>query len=254
MYYILASVVLAAGLYWRKPIAAKYACFARRSITECLFVYSRMRSTYRWKARRSVPRLLRRPIDYIFNLNSQLATLDCPADLRESICVTRAMLGRSDMCVDVTQDMNRLLDNMNDIGWVCVHMEDVLPIPFIKEEVLEWSLEVTYIGHANPKKRVPAAQFCVKYAAHPVDGVPFPPYPASENIKKGFGAPRVVSARSFYDEDLVDDAKIYAGLHANFYEDTVEQSILKNYIGTEEAVVLLAEKGRPVRSVVVNRQ
>ena len=226
--------------------------FFTRAVTKGFLVYSGARSKYRWRLRVKTPNCFRPVGDYVFKLGEN-ATLDSPRNVVESIKVVSATLKKDNLCVDVADKVNDELKDMPFYGSILLHLDRL-------ETTAEYpgdddcSLEVVYKGHANPEKKIPAEEFGVKYNGKVYSTVVFPPYKATEKIKKGFTTNKVLHARTFHEKNLTPLAKKYAGLKANFYDDVACPHVQKGHIDHKEVHVLLSENGKAPKTIVVKRK
>lgn len=249
-------LLTACGMIVAPTVSRALKHVAREGATRIFLVYSDVQSKYRWKLRVKTPNWIRIPFDRFFGLNES-ASVDCPKNVTESVKVLSATLGTTNMNVDVTENMAvclRKADQHNtfeELGSVVLYMHQFFDSAV---DVQEWSLEVIYLGHADPSKRIPAQEFGVKYVAKALEGITFPPYKATEKIKKGFKANKVVHARTFHEKHLTPLARKYAGLRANFYQDVEQQSVQKLHIDHKEVHVLLSENGKSPTTVVAQRK
>lgn len=224
----------------------------RKGITNAFLVYSGARSNYRWRLRVKTPDFLRHMGDYVFQLDNN-ASIDSPRNLAESIQVVSATLTKTNMCVDVADKVNSCLQNITESGIVVLHLDQLASTPELPG-FDNCSLEVIYFGHADPSKKIPAAEFGVKYNANVCSEVKFPPYKATEKIQKGFTTNKVLHARTFHEKNLTPLAKKYAGLKANFYADVVDPQVQKGHIDHKEVHVLLSENGKAPTTIIVKRK
>lgn len=224
--------------------------------SKSFMVYSETRSKYRWRLRLKTPNFARPILDWVFKL-STTASVDSPRNVAESLKVISATLTREDMSVDVRSLVEECLEKgLGDTGKVALHMDKLVPSTANTDfkEPKEWSLEVLYRGHADPSKRIPAEEFGVKYTAKAQAFMLFPPYKATEKIKRGFTSNKVLHARTFHEKNLTPLAKKYAGLYANFYKDVVDPQIHKFHVDHPEMHVLVSEKGKAPTTIIVSRK
>ena len=200
--------------------------------------YSKVVTSYRWNYRKRIPYMFRNFTDRVTNVDSFDATVNCPGNISESIKILEATLSRPDMCVDVTHELSNFMNNLeDDWGVVNVYAHDILPKSIkyahdINNKNIRWQLEVFYLGHADPERKIKAEEFAVKYECEThFKGILFPPYSASEKIKKGLGTPRITKAENQF-SDMVVEANKYAGLKKDFYEGCEELGVIKSYIGS----------------------
>ena len=237
-------------------IAPKVSTVARNVAAKGFMVYCETRSKYRWRLRLKTPDFARPTLDWVLNL-SATANVDSPRNVAESLEVVSATLRRKDMCVDVRHKVEECLKNgLGDTGKVALHMDELVPSTGNQELSLssEWSLEVLYLGHADPSKRIPAEEFGVKYTAKAKAFILFPPYKATEKIKRGFTSNKVLHARTFHEKNLTPLAKKYAGLNANFYKDVVDPHVHKFHVDHPEMHVLVSERGKAPTTIIVSRK
>lgn len=226
-----------------------------KGVSTVFVAYAEARSKYRWKHRVKTPTFLRPLGDWVFTL-SETASVDCPKTIAESVKIVSAVLNRKDMQIDVSKEVQKRLDEgltpTNEIGKVTLYMDELVGPNM--PETSEWSLEVIYKGHADPTKRIPSAEFGVKYIAKVSSPVLFPPYRATDKIRKGLTVNKVLHARTFHEKNLTPLAKKYAGLNANFYEDVTDTHVQKNHIDHKEVHVILSQRGQSPTTVVVTRK
>lgn len=231
----------------------------RKVASKAFMVYCDTRSKYRWRLRLKTPNFARPTLDWVLNL-SATASVDSPRNITESLEVVSATLRREDMCVDVRSRVEECLKKgLGDTGKVALHMDDLVPSTgsMSSQELSlssEWSLEVLYLGHADPSKKIPAEEFGVKYTAKAQAFILFPPYKATEKIKRGFTSNKVLHARTFHEKNLTPLAKKYAGLNANFYKDVVDPHVHKFHVDHPEMHVLVSEKGKAPSTIIVSRK
>lgn len=228
---------------------------APKALTKAFLMYSRSRAAYRWNLRPKTPRFtgLTHLGDYVFHLDKETAGIDSPRSLPESIKVLSATFKKHDMCTDVADKVNSCLRGLEgSSGNVVLYLNDFIQGPTCGNE--ECSLEVLYIGHADPTKQIQAGQFGVKYSARACSSIVFPPYKVTEKIKRGLTANKVVHARTFHEKNLTPLAIKYAGLRANFYRDVADPQVLKDHIDHKEVHVLLSEKGKAPHTIVATRK
>lgn len=236
-----------------KIIAPKVSNGGKHVLTKAFLMYSRSRSAYRWNLRRKTPRFFRILGDYVFHLDKETACIDSPRNLPESIRVLSATFKINDMCTDVADKVNSCLQGLSgSSGNVVLYLNDFIQGPTAGYE--ECSLEVLYIGHADPTKQIQAGQFGVKYSAKACSSIVFPPYKVTEKIQKGLVTNKVVHARTFHEKNLTPLAIKYAGLRSNFYRDVADPQVLKDHIDHKEVHVLLSEKGKAPHTIVATRK
>lgn len=249
-------LLAASGMVVAPTVCRALKHVARQGATKLFLLYSDAQSKYRWKLRVKTPNFIRFGLDRFFGLNES-ASVDCPKNVTESVKVLSATLGTTNMNVDVTDNMAQCLrspdkhNTLEELGSVVLYMHQFLDGAV---DVQEWFLEVMYLGHADPSKRIPAQEFGVKYVAKALDGISFPPYKATEKIKKGFKASKVIHARTFHEKNLTPLAKKYAGLRANFYQDVENHQVQKLHIDHKQVHVLLSENGKSPTTVVAQRK
>jgi len=215
--------------------------------------YSKLVTNYKWKYRKYLPSYLMKLSDKILSIETQSATVNCPRDITESVTITEAILTKHDMCIDVTNDMSEWTKQIDKSGYITIYMDELVPISFQNtSDNSLWELEVSYLGHSDPIKKIEAQQFCVKYECHGGDnGIVFPPYSASEKIKKGLGLPKITKAMN-EQGNMLSEAYRYAGLRKNFYKDCENDFIVKPYIGSlHDTYVEISHKGS-VEVLVIN--
>lgn len=226
-------------------------------ISKVFGVYAETRSKYRWRHRPNTHASLRPVGDWIFNLNDDEASADSPRNMAESVKILSATLKKEDMCIDVSNSVQKRLEEAlietNQTGKVSLYLAELAPacdhVPGGK-----WSLEILYRGHADPTRRIPADEFGVKYIAEVFSPILFPPYSATEKIRKGLTANKVLHARTFHEKNLTPLAQKYAGLKANFYDDVADSHVQKGHIDHKEVHVILSQKGRPPTTIVATRK
>lgn len=217
------------------------AKYNRTLQSRILSVYVRRRTTYAWKQRKQLPGFLRKLLDVVFNVDPCTASVDSPTRLGESIKVVSATLERDDMCIDVTQDLEKIFKKVDKSGYITVSMDDL--VPKRTKWVPDWEMDVVYLGHANPDKRIKAGRFAVKYRADSEEDVVFPPYSALESVKRGLGTKRILDAKTT-NKDVTDDARMYGGLRLTFYQDVDNNHIVKSYIGHKDVQVSIQSRGK----------
>lgn len=201
--------------------------------------YSSVVSAYRWRYRKSTPYTFLPLIDNLLHVDPFYATVNCPAVVSESVKIIEATLTRKEMCIQVTEEFRYSMNRIGEEGTVKIYMNDLLPniLRHMKStsDSSQWGVEVTYLGHADPSKKISAEEFSVKYECdNPVsDAIIFPPYSALEKIKKGLGLPKVVRAVDDYNQDMTIEVAAFAGLKTDFYEGCDRSNVVKSYIGSE---------------------
>ena len=205
--------------------------------TKAFKYYSKIVTSYRWEYRKFIPYSFRKVTDRIMCVDSFDATVNCPGDTSESIKILKAIMSRPDMRVDVTEELSKFMHNIEDEwGVVNVYAHDILPksIKYIHDVTKnsKWQLEVFYLGHADPGRRIKAEEFAVKYECeNHFKGVLFPPYSAYEKIKKGLGVTKITKAENQF-SNMIVEANKYAGLKKDFYEGCEDLGVVKSYIGS----------------------
>lgn len=251
--FVAVSFIVAGSSLVVAPKVWKYGKnIFRKGITNAFLVYAGARSNYRWRLRIKTPDLLRRMGDYVFQLDNN-ASIDSPRNLAESVRVVSATLTKANMCADVTDKINSCLGKITESGTVILHLDQLASTPELPG-FDDCSLEVIYFGHANPLKKIPAAEFGVKYNAKVCSRIAFPPYKVTEKIQRGFTTNKVLHARTFHEKNLTPLAKKYAGLKANFYADVTDPQVQKGHIDHKEVHVLLSEGGKAPTTIVVKRK
>lgn len=256
--YLLGAGFLLLGAIIVAPTVSRVGKEVLRKVAAKGFmVYCETRSKYRWRLRLKTPNFARPTLDWVLNL-SATASVDSPRNVAESLKVVSATLRREDMCVDVRHKVEEFVEKgLADTGKVALHMDELVPSAGRNQEPSlssEWSLEVLYLGHADPSKRIPAEEFGVKYTAKAKAFILFPPYKATEKIKRGFTSNKVLHARTFHEKNLTPLAKIYAGLKANFYKDVVDPHVHKFHVDHPEMHVLVSERGKAPSTIIVSRK
>lgn len=217
-----------------------------RVVCQTFRVYSEMRSKYRWEYRLRVPDFIKPVGDSLFTLGEN-ASVDLPTNVSESIKILRAHLTTTwnNVPIDVSKtvqsafDTKRFCYGSSKVAFYITDFHESIPCPNTDDDSDEWYLDIMYMGHSNPSKKIPAAEFGVRYNAKVSSALLFPPYEATEQIKKGLRANKVIHARTFHEKDLTELARKYAGLRANFYEDVNDSQVQKFYIDHSETHVLL---------------
>jgi len=218
--------------------------------------YSSVVSAYKWEYRKSTPGTFVPLLDKILSVDPFYATVNCPSTISESIKIVEATLTRKDMCIQVTEEFRCAIRHIGKEGTIKIYMNDLLPniLRHMKSSVTcQWGVEVTYLGHADPNKKISAEEFSVKYeCSNPVsDSIVFPPYSALEKIKKGLGLPKVVRAVGDYNQNMTVEAAAFAGLKTDFYEGCDRPHVVKSYIGNEnETFVEITHLG-DVKSLIL---
>lgn len=232
----------------------------RQGFESCAYqvflMYSDARSAYRWRLRLRTPGLLKPFGDWVFHLTPTRASVDSPKNVAESIVVVSASLTFDGKTTDVTERVQHVF-RTSRLGYgstkVALYAEDLLDDSGLSELGM-WSLEIIYIGHADPSRRIPADEFAVKYVAKVSSAILFPPYEATEKIQKGLGTKKIIHARTFHEKNLTSLAKKYAGLRVNFYEDVQDSQVQKFHIDHQETHVLVSNKGAEPTTIVVSKK
>jgi hypothetical protein len=222
-------------------------------------VFSSLRSEYRWRLRMNTPKLLRPVGDWVFNLRPHYASVDCPRNVAESILILNARLTIEGETIEVAGKIQKKFrEDTSGYGHgstkVALYVTDLLDDVRNLSDLGTWSLEIIYVGHADPRRLIPAAEFGVKYVASISSAILFPPYEATEKIRKGLGSTRIIHARTFHEWNLTSLATKYAGLRVNFYEDVQDSQVQKFYIDHQETHVLLSKKGAEPTTIIVSKK
>jgi len=188
------------------------------------------RSGYIWERRAVYPELVRRIFDWGMMVDASEASL-CVSSGHGSIRIDEAIASYEGEDYDVK--------DMFEMMWVCGNGDRVvfnLSRCLSYEDVIfgrysDISLRVRYSGHSNRKKKTPSQTFSVRYTGNSMDVSHFPPYPASESIKKGLGVVKIVKARRDDGNCCLREARESSGLHGKFYNDLdTEDAMVKNSV------------------------
>jgi len=160
------------------------------------------RSTYVWETRAMSPAFVRRVLDWGMVVDASEAKL----------CVSSGHDSNGD---SVVFNLSR-----------CLSYEDV-----IVGRYSDITLRIKYSGHSNKKKKTPPQTFSVRYSGNCMNISHFPPYPASESIKKGLGTVKIVKAKREDGNCCLQEARESSGLHGKFYNDIdTEDAMVKNSV------------------------
>ena len=188
------------------------------------------RSTYVWETRAMSPAFVRRVLDWGMVVDASEAKL-CVSSGHDSIRIDEAIASYEGEDYDVK--------DMLEMMWICGNGDSVvfnLSRCLSYEDVIvgrysDITLRIKYSGHSNKKKKTPPQTFSVRYSGNCMNISHFPPYPASESIKKGLGTVKIVKAKREDGNCCLQEARESSGLHGKFYNDIdTEDAMVKNSV------------------------
>lgn len=209
--------------------------------------YIENRSNYMWYGRSNMsdryimPRV-KKYLDKFFNVDCKWIKLNSSNNLVDRVLIENAFITSHENVYLGVTDLIRALWNDNCFnGSIKLDIRDVFEsFGYIQDR---WRLNVTYKSHSNPKKKIEAKRFKVVYDIHVGEGLElnFPPYSITESVKIGFGAHKFKSIESDVEGVKLEDARMYAGLRCNFYNDCEYKEVVKMYM--EEDATVKSNKG-----------
>lgn len=204
-----------------------------------LRILQRARTTYVWEKRSHLPKLGRAFVDKCLSIDSRQADL-CVSDGVGSIQMNEAVATHEGVDYDVV-DMMDMIWILGDGESTEFNLQRVLGYEnvLVKSES-EITLRVSYTGHRNTKKKSPPQTYSVRYNGGASDVARFPPYPASEGVKKGLGVVKITGAKRHDDVCCLLEARESAGLHGKFYIDVKDTETLVpgvvNFLGESQRI------------------
>ena len=227
---------------------------AKKCISNCIVKYINLRSDYMWKTRYSIPLILRKELDKIFKVNTEICTVNSSPLTSERIsieeCVEISKKGKIITCRKrEIDDLKSLFDIKRHLGFIKLNKNQVFRLFGMQE--YPWYLKITYRGHSNIQKRIPSKTYTVIYKMREDSSFVFPPYSANEQMKVGFAAPKIKSANIMTGENVdLNLVQKYSGLRCDFYESSEIEEIVKFYIDHKEDVLVSLKK----KNIVVNNE
>lgn len=270
---VLTTCVLAAGvmlLTWglKSRGAAKQLAGLRLSLGAvvdlvCIRVrhkHVKVRSEYYWRTRNEMPRCLRWIIDKLLRVDSRNARVDNPTKPSDAVRVQSVALRSHKLLVDLDEHelacfRSRLevLDQAGAADKVMFAASDLLCHSYVYSDE-PCKIVVRYRGHSNPKKKIPAKNYLVRYELADGEVAQFPPYGVRELQKKGFGVKKIKTAvtQGSMQVDVTNLAQTCAGPRYNFYADCDEGSVTKNFIEIgQETLVTYAGSGKEGEKILL---
>ena len=248
---VIGSTLSIGLLFYKKDYVYKKA---KKCISGCIVKYINLRSDYMWNTRNRIPVILRNKIDKLLKVNPEISTINSSPFTSERIsikeCSEISKKGKFITCRKTELDcLKPLLDIKNHLGFIQLNKNQVFKLFGMQE--YPWFLKISYIGHSNIQKRVPAKRFTVIYQMEEDSLFVFPPYSANEQLKIGFSAPKIKSANLMTGEDVdLNVVQKHSGLRCDFYESSEIKEVVKFYIDHEEDVLVSLKK----KNIVVNNE
>lgn len=211
--------------------------------------YVLLRSKYIWSLRsKYVPNILKTYIDKMFKVDSHWADLNSSTNLQDRVFIENAkIMSHEQQYISITEEMNDIVKkrlgstkNVSN-GTITLNVYDIFELfGYIQDR---WRLSVTYTSHSDLCKQKEAKTFTVVYnlTLDQDMKIRFPPYPIDETPQTGFKAIKVRSVDSDVNNQSVENATEYAGLHVNFYSDCPYEEVVKSYM-EEDAIVQTNKK------------
>ena len=227
---------------------------AKKCFSNCIVKYVKLRSDYMWNTRNRLPFIVTRKLDKILKINPEICTVNSSPLTSERISIEECMeiSEKGEFITCRKRELNGLkplLDIKNHLGFIQLNKNQVFRLFGMQES--PWYLKITYRGHSNIEKRVPSKKYTVIYKMGDDSPFVFPPYSANEQIKVGFTAPKIKSAKLMTGENVdFNIVQKYAGLRCDFYESSEIEEIVKFYIEHEEDVLVSLKK----KNIVVNNE
>jgi len=247
-----AVVLLLSGiLFYKKDLLYKKS---KPLLLKCVMKYVKARTKYIWEWRNKTPDMIKYKIDNLLKVDSQMASINSSETLSETIFIEEA--------IEITKDGKFIVSRLLEIEKLKVLMDIKENDGFIKlnkNQVFKlfgniefpWFMKITYLGHSNVEKRVPARKYTVVYKFEDYSPFVFPPYSANKKIMVGFSAPKIKNCTSMTGEYFdITIAKQFAGLECDFYKSSPVENIMKTYIDHDEDIVVSLKK----INVVVNNE
>lgn len=212
-----------------QKVVSFFAPFVMEMTLVVLRFVDSFRSNYVWEKRMDYPRAVRKIVDACLFVQSSDATLSVSSG-HESIRVEEAIVTHNGTDYDV-KDMLGMIWLLGNGDRAVFSLHRILAYEnIIVSRESEVSLRVRYTGHANIKKRSPAQTYSARYTGSLWNTARFPPYPASEPVKKGLGVIKVVSAIRKGGVQCTNEARESAGLRGKFYVDVSDTDTLVNNV------------------------
>lgn len=191
----------------------------------------RMKSDYYWNHRRFMPRVLRWVADRVLKVDSSNCLVDRPATPSQSVRIHSAVACAGGVRVDAEPFLSDRLRALDEAGDNVVFGASDLCLAWSSLE-RKMVVDVSYRGHSNPLKKIPAKDYSVRYVLSAGEVGRFPPYGLRERQKKGFGVRKIKHAYAdgYNSLDVTALAQTCAGPRHNFYTDCEDASVIKNYV------------------------
>jgi hypothetical protein len=210
--------------------AQKIMPIALRILVWILRYLHSLRSNYIWGSRIKYPRVLQRIADRAMMVDPSSATLGVSSAHR-SIRVDQAIATYEGTDYDV-RDMFEMMWACGDGESITFNLSRVLGYEdVVFKQGASITIRVRYSGHSHREKRTPPQTYSVRYSGLVSDTGHFPPYPASEPVKKGLGVVKIVGAERSDRSSCLKEARESGGLHGKFYRDTtVPDSLARDVV------------------------
>ncbi|CAM9155802.1 unnamed protein product [Ectocarpus sp. 8 AP-2014] len=183
-----------------------------------------------------MPRVLRWAADRVLGVDCSNCLVDKPTKPSQSVRINSAVACTGDVMVDAKPflaDRLRALDEGGGSDHVFFAASDLcLAWTSVERKVV---VDVSYRGHSNPLKKIPAKDYSVRYVLSTEEVARFPPYGLRERQQKGFGFRKIKHAYAdgYNNLDVTALAQTWAGPRHNFYADCEDASVLENYVGLD---------------------
>lgn len=194
-----------------------------------------LRSAYMWDKRMWLARPLVTVFDTLLKVDKMQMQLNTSSG-HGSIIIRNAISTVNGLDYDVTQVLNAIWDYGNGLR---IHVPINIVLECLKLTGLNHDTNVTtrvrYSGHSNISKRYSSETFSAKYVCKLSEVFRFPPYASSEEIRRGFGVPRIIRANFVKENGSMlygDEARESSGLRHNFYEDVDDDPCLEKNVVT----------------------
>lgn len=197
------------------------------------YKHVRMKSDYYWNHRHVMPRVLRWAADCVLGVDSTNCLLDKPTTPSKSVRIHSAVACTGGVRVDAEPFLSARLRALDKPG----ASDSVF---FVASDLcLAWTnaerkvvVDISYRGHSNPLKKIPAKDYSVRYVLSTGEVARFPPYGLRERQRKGFGVRKIKHAYAdgYNNLDVTALAQTWAGPRHNFYADCEDASVVKNYV------------------------
>lgn len=191
-----------------------------------------IRSAYIWQKRAQLgSKVLVRVLDTLLQVDRDRVRLDTSSghdsiEIVEAVCTVN---GQDFDMTDVLDDMwaygdGRRIDVPIYVALTSVGCEND------QDKNTAVTTRIRYRGHSNISKRYGSQTFSARYSCKSSETLRFPPYAASESIRRGLGVPRILRC-NFVDENgsmlYGPEARESSGLRRNFYDDVDDDPCLQ---------------------------